>query len=77
MYLSVGCNLSTDNHETPLVITGVPISMSTDDIKENVKGGRVIEAKILIIRKEGQISESLSVMLRCHDVGLFGYRKDS
>ena len=33
------------------VITGVPISMSTDDIKEHVKGGRVIETKRLIGRK--------------------------
>ena len=68
MYLSVGCNLPTDNHETTLVITGVPISMSTDDIKEHVKGGRVIEAKMFISRKEGQRSGSLSVMLRFEKV---------
>ena len=50
------------------VITGVQISMSIDDMKENVKGGRVIEAKRLISRKEGQISESLSVLLRFEKV---------
>ena len=50
------------------VITGVSISMSTDDIEENVKGGRVIEAKRLISRKEGQIIESLLVMLRSEKV---------
>jgi hypothetical protein len=46
------------------VITVVPISMSRDDIKENVKGGRVMEAKRLISRREGQRRESLSVMMR-------------
>jgi hypothetical protein len=40
------------------VLTVVPISISTDDIEENVKGGRGIEAKGLISRKEGQMSES-------------------
>jgi hypothetical protein len=50
------------------VITGVPISISKDDIKENVKGGRMIEAKRLISRKEGQRSESLSVMMRFEKV---------
>ena len=41
------------------VITGLPISVSIDDIKENVKGGRVMEAKRLISRREGQRTESL------------------
>ena len=49
-------------------ITGVPISMSTVDIKEHLKGGRMIEAKRLISRKEGQRSESLSVLLRFEKV---------
>ena len=50
------------------VITGAPISTSIVDIKENVKGGRVIEAKSLLSRKEGQRSESLSVLLRFEKV---------
>ena len=56
------------------VITGVPISMSIDDTKENVKGGRVIEAKKLISRKYGQRSESLSVLLRLRRLCLEKYR---
>jgi hypothetical protein len=42
--------------------------MSTDDIKENVKGGRVIDTKRLISRKEGKISETLSVIARFEKV---------
>ena len=56
------------------VITGFPISKSTDDIKENVKGGRGIEAKMMISRKEGQKSESLSVLLRLRRLCLEKYR---
>jgi hypothetical protein len=50
------------------VITVVPVSMSINDVKDNVTGGRVIEAKRLIVRKEGQTSESLSVVVRFDQV---------
>lgn len=45
------------------VIFGIPVSVSADQIKENVKGVKVREARRLKTTREGQKCDSLSVML--------------
>lgn len=45
------------------VILGIPTSMSVEQIKENVKGVKVKEAKLLKTTRNGEKHESLSVML--------------
>ena len=45
------------------VITNVPLEMSMEEVKEEIKGGKVIEAKRLQTNKSGYKQNSLSVLL--------------
>ena len=45
------------------VITNVPLEMSMEEVKEEIKGGKVVEAKRLQTNKSGVKQNSLSVLL--------------
>nr|XP_055046932.1 uncharacterized protein LOC129432503 [Misgurnus anguillicaudatus] len=45
------------------VIVGIPLDITMEEIKENVRGGKVINARRLFQNKEGQRQESLSILL--------------
>ena len=45
------------------VITNVPLEMSMEEVKEEIKGGKVIEAQRLQTNKSGVKQNSLSVLL--------------
>lgn len=45
------------------VIWGIPLEMSTDEIKANIKGGKIKEAKRLTMFKEGVRTETGSILL--------------
>ena len=45
------------------VITNVPLEMSMEEVKEEIKGGKVVEAKRLQTNKSGVKQSSLSVLL--------------
>ncbi|XP_060763851.1 uncharacterized protein LOC132872786 isoform X2 [Neoarius graeffei] len=47
------------------VITGIPVSVSIEDIKNNLKGGEIVDAKRLTKGKEK--TESLSILLHFKD----------
>lgn len=46
------------------VISGVPLSMSMEDVKKEMQGGKVIEVTRLQSKKEGLIKETLSVVIQ-------------
>ncbi len=45
------------------VISNVPLEMSMEDVKNEIQGGNVTEAKRLQMNKGGVKSDSLSVLL--------------
>ncbi len=45
------------------VIYGFPTYITTDEMHENIRGGKVINVRRLYKTKEGQRQESLSVLL--------------
>lgn len=46
------------------VITGVPLDVSMDELKNNINGGQIVGARRLFMTREGSRMESLSVELR-------------
>ncbi len=46
------------------VITGVPLDVSMDELKNNINGGQIVGARRLFMTREGSRTESLSVELR-------------
>lgn len=46
------------------VISGVPLSMSMEDVKNEIQGGKVIEAIRLKSKRDGALKETLSVVVQ-------------
>lgn len=46
------------------VISGVPLSMSMQDVKNEIQGGKVIEAIRLKTKRDGALKETLSVVVQ-------------
>lgn len=45
------------------VITGIPSDISMEEVTENIRGGKVINARRLFKNKEGQRLESIFILL--------------
>ena len=61
--VQVKCSKANDKKLCRGVITGIPVNVHTDAIKENIKHVKVCEAKRLKTKRFGDICDSLSVML--------------
>jgi len=46
------------------VISGVPLSMSMDDVKKEIQGGKIVEATRLKTKRDGTLKETLSVVVQ-------------
>ena len=61
---SVQCSVPEDKKLTRRVISGVPTVVSTDQIKDNVTGAKVLEARRLKTTRNGGKCNSLSVIIK-------------
>lgn len=59
----VQCTKANDNRRTRGVITGVPANVTTEALKGNIKHVKVSEVKRLKTKRDGEICNSLSVMI--------------
>lgn len=46
------------------VISGVPLGVSMEELKSNISGGKIVGARRLLMNREGNRMESLSVEIR-------------
>lgn len=70
--LRVKCSMVYDKKLVRGVITGIPLSESVDSVKEGIKNVKVREAKRLKIRRNGNICDSLSILLTFEEGNLPG-----
>ncbi|MGL4647017.1 MAG: hypothetical protein ACRCVL_08025, partial [Cetobacterium sp.] len=52
------------------VITGIPVNVNEDQIKDNVAGAKVLEVKLLKTTRNGEKCDSLSVMIKFDEARL-------
>ncbi len=60
----VQCTIPEDRKPTRGVISGIPTAVSVDQIKDNVEGAKVLEARRLKTTRFGEKCDSLSVLIK-------------
>lgn len=60
----VKSHIPGENRRSRGVISGVPVDISTEEIKKEIKGNKVSEVKRLLTRYQGKLVDSLSVLLQ-------------
>ena len=61
---NVQCSVPKDRKPNRGVISGVPTAVSTNQIKDNITGAKVLEARRLKTTRNGEKCDSLSVMIK-------------
>ena len=59
----VHCSLMSNRRLVRGVVTGIPVRISTDEVKENVKNVKISEVKRLKANRNGIKTDSLSVLI--------------